>query len=221
MMKIVVAADRPIVLMGLRHALSREFRDATIEAVPNATKCLRVVRGWHPQLTVVDVHLPPRELHELCESLHEAQTGSIFLTSHPRVALDLIEGHAEGIASYRDGLSCVIRACRTVADHHTYVSSALLGGVLEGLIERQRRRPQGGITVERLSHRERQVFALLGSGRDQTAIARRLDIAPQTAKTHIRHVLTKLGARSRVEAAAMAVELGFDAKADNLDHVDL
>ncbi|QNN52163.1 response regulator transcription factor [Nocardioides mesophilus] len=210
MMRIAVAADRPIVLLGLRLALGREFAGSVIEPVTSAAQCLAVVARAHPDLTVVDVQLPSHALRQLCEALHESRTRSIFLTDSQPGALELVEARADAVVSHREGLPGVVRACRTVAEGDMYVSTTLLVGVLHGLIDRQRRGPHSRPAVERLSQRERQVLALLGAGCDQTEIARTLDIAPETAKTHIRHVLTKLGVRSRVEAAALANEIGFE-----------
>ena len=219
-MRVVVAADRPIILGGLRHALGRELPDPIIRTASSATKCLELVQGWAPHLVVVDAQLQPQELVQLAETLHGCHARSVFVTGKATEALDLVQAHADGVVAHRDGLQGVVRACRTVLEGKTYVTPTLLGKLLEGLVQRQRGTTPARPSVERLSYRERQVFELLGAGRDQTEIARALDIAPQTAKTHIRHVLTKLGVRSRVEAGALAVEMNFRAEAPEHAHVD-
>ncbi len=53
------------------------------------------------------------------------------------------------------------------------------------------------------------MLELLAQGHGQTAIARALVISPQTARTHIQKVLSKLGAHSRSEAVALAVRDGL------------
>ena len=60
-----------------------------------------------------------------------------------------------------------------------------------------------------LSVREQEVLELLARGHAQEGIARALVISPQTARTHIQKVIGKLGAHSRVEAVAVAVEHGL------------
>jgi DNA-binding NarL/FixJ family response regulator len=54
-----------------------------------------------------------------------------------------------------------------------------------------------------LTRRERDVFDLLTSGLTNREIAQRLFISEATAKVHVRHILRKLGARTRTEAALM------------------
>ena len=56
-----------------------------------------------------------------------------------------------------------------------------------------------------LTRRERDVYALLAEGRSNREIAHALFISEPTVKVHVRNILRKLGARSRVEAAIQAV----------------
>ena len=59
-----------------------------------------------------------------------------------------------------------------------------------------------------LTPREIEVLRLLARGRSNKEIARLLVITPKTAANHVQRVLDKLGAGSRAEVAARAVELG-------------
>jgi DNA-binding CsgD family transcriptional regulator len=56
----------------------------------------------------------------------------------------------------------------------------------------------------RLTPRQRQVLELLGEGATTDQIAERLEITRETARNHVRHILQRLGARSRLEAVALA-----------------
>lgn len=63
---------------------------------------------------------------------------------------------------------------------------------------------------ERLTPRQREVLALLSAGRSTREIALELGIAEETARNHIRHLLRRLGARSRLSAVLEAKRLGLD-----------
>jgi DNA-binding NarL/FixJ family response regulator len=60
-----------------------------------------------------------------------------------------------------------------------------------------------------LTPREREVLGLLVEGASSEQIAVRLTVSPNTVRTHIQNVLTKLQVRSRLEAAAFAVRWGI------------
>lgn len=66
-----------------------------------------------------------------------------------------------------------------------------------------------GSMIERLTPRERQVFALLPHGLTNIAIAKRLNIAPGTVKSHVERILHKLGLADRTQAAVHAARYGW------------
>jgi LuxR family maltose regulon positive regulatory protein len=68
---------------------------------------------------------------------------------------------------------------------------------------------QGETLIEPLSEREQEVLRLMAEGASNQAIAERLVITVGTVKSHVNHILSKLGARSRTEAVALARRGGF------------
>ena len=68
--------------------------------------------------------------------------------------------------------------------------------------------------AEQLTGRERNVLRLLSQGQSNKGIAQSLCISEDTVKTHIRHILEKLGVQSRTQAIASAMRLGLIAIGD-------
>ena len=62
--------------------------------------------------------------------------------------------------------------------------------------------------VEELTRRELEILGLIADGLFNREISERLWLAEETVKTHVHHVLTKLGARSRAHAVAIALRSG-------------
>lgn len=79
----------------------------------------------------------------------------------------------------------------------------LLDALKEIARSRARVRPVP-VTLSRLTAREFEVLRLVGHGLDNTEIADHLTLSVATVKSHIAHILTKLGVRDRVQAAVVA-----------------
>ena len=76
--------------------------------------------------------------------------------------------------------------------------------------ERQGGAPRVGLrAVREPSRREREILALLAEGATDGQIAERLELSPATVQTHVRNAKAKLGARTRAQAVAMALQRGL------------
>jgi DNA-binding NarL/FixJ family response regulator len=75
--------------------------------------------------------------------------------------------------------------------------------------EERQREEASQATLAQLTPREREVLAALAEGLDNKAIAERLFISPDTARTHVVKVLGKLGVESRLQAAIVAIQQGI------------
>jgi two-component system nitrate/nitrite response regulator NarL len=87
------------------------------------------------------------------------------------------------------------------------VPRELLGGLLGHLIERNRQRRTEDARFEALSKRERETLALLCRGMEVAAIADELVVSPQTVRSHVRAIMTKLEVNSRLEVIALVREM--------------
>ncbi|GAA2269764.1 hypothetical protein GCM10010430_64370 [Kitasatospora cystarginea] len=63
--------------------------------------------------------------------------------------------------------------------------------------------------LDRLTDREREVLALVGTGLSSEDTARRLVVSPLTGKTHVSRAMVKLGARDRAQLVVLAYETGL------------
>ncbi len=125
--------------------------------------------------------------------------------------LKALEAGARGYLSQDSALDQLIGAARAIHGGRTLVPEHMLGPLLSNLINSKKEREEAILKMFRLTHREREVLAILADGGDNGTIAGRLVISPRTAKTHIQSVLTKLGVHSRLEAAAFVRRNGLRA----------
>jgi DNA-binding NarL/FixJ family response regulator len=74
-------------------------------------------------------------------------------------------------------------------------------------LTQEMRAPRAGLGV--LTAREKEVLVLVAEGQSNKDIARHLDISERTARTHVSHLLTKMGLSSRTQAALLAIKEGL------------
>jgi DNA-binding NarL/FixJ family response regulator len=97
----------------------------------------------------------------------------------------------------------LITAIRALYRGEAMVPPMMLGPLLAALIRRRREQAAIMQRLSGLTRREREVLLLVCRGADSRTIAEELVISPETARTHVQNVLSKLGVHSRLEAAAL------------------
>lgn len=102
------------------------------------------------------------------------------------------------------GMGAAISTVQTVAHGGTVVDREIVN-----LLRDASRGSHDHDHLQALSSREQEVLTLLARGDDNSAIARQLVISVETVRSHVKHLLLKLGARGRTHAAVLALERGL------------
>lgn len=211
--RVLIADGDAVFADAVAQALVEELDTATVETVADGGRAMEAVERFRPHLVAVDVDLPNMPGLTLCATLLTRPRPPALLVlstmSEHRLLLAALHVGAQGYLGKDADLDELLEVVRALLRGEASVPSRMLGGLLHDLIQRRR---QAGAVHERfarLSRREREVLALLAGGNDHLAIARELVISPQTARTHIQNVLSKLGVHSRLEAVSVAVEHGL------------
>jgi DNA-binding NarL/FixJ family response regulator len=194
--RVVIAEDDVL----FREGLGRLLTDAGFEVVAQAGDAddfLRKALGHRPDVTVVDIEMPPgrgadglRAALELRARLPD--TGVLLLSSHYEegYALDLISENANGVGYLlKDRIGDVevfTEAVGRVAAGGTALDPEVVGRMLG------RRRPRGG-PLDDLTERERDVLAQLAEGKSNLGIAQALVVTPAAVEKHITSIFQKLG----------------------------
>jgi NarL family two-component system response regulator LiaR len=156
-----------------------------------------------PDVVLLDMVMPGMDGVATTRVLRESfpNTRVVALTSFPQEDLvqRALQAGATGYLLKNVGVSELAAAIRAAhADKPVLAPEAA-----QALIDQARRPPPPG---HDLSAREREVLGLLTSGLSNRAIAERLIVSPSTVDFHVSNILGKLGAATRTEAAAIAVQ---------------
>jgi DNA-binding NarL/FixJ family response regulator len=98
----------------------------------------------------------------------------------------------------------LVRAIQGVFRGETSVPPALLTVLLDTLLTSERTKQQAQDALSVLSTRERQILECLAQGMTRKQIAERFTLSPHTVRTHINHVLNKLGVHTTLSAVSIA-----------------
>jgi len=205
---VLVADDHAVVREGLRAFLELQEGIEVVGEAADGREAVETAVRLRPDVIVMDLVMPRLDgvaaMRELRESLPGARV--IVLTSF----LDddkLLPALRAGAAGYLLKNARPQELARAV--HAAHAGETLLDPVVAArLVETLAADGDEG-PLDRLTPREREVLILIGRGFPNKLIARELRLSEKTVKTHVSHVLAKLGVTDRTQAAVLAVRAGL------------
>ena len=192
----VIADDHPAVLDSVARVLSGQGIDVVAQ-VRDGEDAVRAIKEHKPQVAVVDVRMPG--MSGIAVARRVAQRTAIILYTgycDRTLLVEALDAGVRGFVLKEAPLGDVSRAIQTVAKGGVYIDP-VLAGVLAG--------GEAAQHLRMLTPREREVLLLLSEGLRNEEIGRRLHIAGETARAHIRNAMKKLAADTRTQAVAMAL----------------
>jgi len=192
----VIADDHPAVLDSVSRVLELSGIEIVAQA-RNGDDAFDAIETHSPTVAVLDVRMPG--LSGVVVARRTAEHTAVILYTGYTDRTSLVEALDSGVRGFvlkEAPISDVCRAIETVAGGRVYVDP-VLAGLLAGGETNRRMAP--------LTQREREVLRLLADGLRNEDIGRRLHIAGETARAHIRNAMRKLGADTRTHAVATAL----------------
>jgi DNA-binding NarL/FixJ family response regulator len=212
--RVLIADDHPMVREGLQSMLHADGIEVVGEAA-TGREAVDLALELHPSVVLMDVRMPDLDGLEATRLLHIRVPALpvIIVTTYENPAY-MAKAVAAGAAGYilkgasRDEL---LHAVRSVAEGGMLWDRGLMQQVV---LKTVRDLPavvslDDEQLVEPLTTREREILTLLAQGMNNREISEVLSVSVSTVKTHIEHILSKLQATDRVQAAVWAVRHGF------------
>ena len=210
--RVVIADDQALMRGGFRMILeAADDIEVVAEAIDGAD-AVRAFERERPNVVVMDVRMPTMDGLEATRKITASDRDAKILIL---TTFDLDEYVYEALRAGASGFLLkdrppeeLVHAVRTVA-----VGDALLSpSITRRLIAEFASRPQPldpPAGLDEPTEREREVLFLLAQGASNAEIAARLFVAETTVKTHVAHILRKLGIRDRAQAVVLAYESGL------------
>jgi len=210
-MRVLIIDDHKLFAEAIRSALGSDgLRMEMLPVATSAKEGLAAVKSGKPDLVLVDVGLPDESGVELGRKILDAFPGSTVLAvtalSDPELLREVIKAGFHGFITKDTPMARFVDSIQAAMSGQIVVPQRLAARVAGAQSAEER---DAGMLSAQLTPRERDVLATLVEGARSEEIARRLSISPNTVRTHIQNILTKLQVHSRLEAAAFAVRYGL------------
>jgi DNA-binding NarL/FixJ family response regulator len=211
--RVMIAEDQPLMRTALRDCLGSEPEIEVVAEAANGEQAVEQARIHAPDVAIIDIRMPVMDGIEATRRIVDggaAPPRVIVMTTFELddYIVNALRVGASGFLLKDATAEELVHAVRTVAG-----GEALLApGVTRRLLDRYARflpAPTALMPEADLTPRELEVLRLVAQGESNAQIAARLFVAESSVKTHIGHLLVKLGVHDRVHLVIHAYESGL------------
>ena len=211
MISVLIADDQAMLRSGLRLILEAEPDIIVTGEAGDGAEAVRLARREKPDVILMDVRMPGTDGLEATRQITESDpdTKVIVLTTFDvdDYVYGALRAGASGFLLKDAGGDQLIDAIRIVASGDALIAPSVTKRLIADFAKRPESTEVEGL--EDLTEREVEVLAEIAKGLSNAEVAATLFVSEATVKTHVSHLLTKLGLRDRVQAVVAAYESGL------------
>ena len=213
MIRVVIADDEAIVRSGLRLILEGHEAISVVAEATDGARAIELVRRHRPDVVLMDIRMPRVDGLEATRRLaadpSTQEIRVLVLTTFDvdEYVFEALRAGARGFLLKEAPPEQLVAAIQLIAAEDALLAPARTRRLIEAHI-----RPRVAMSREELSSltpREVEVLKLVARGLSNDQIADQLIVGENTIRTHLAHILSKLGVRTRVQAVVVAYESGL------------
>jgi DNA-binding NarL/FixJ family response regulator len=206
---VLVVDDHAVVRQGLRTFLDLQEDIEVVGEAGDGAAAVEEAERLAPDVVLMDLAMPGIDgveaIRELRSRVPDARAIALTSFSDDERVFGAVRAGAAGYLLKDTDPAELVAGIRTVAAGQGLLSPLVAARLLEEMAGGGGGRPEAAD----LTPREREVLVLIAGGRSNKRIALELGVAEKTVKTHVGHVLAKLGVSDRTQAALWAVRHGL------------
>jgi DNA-binding NarL/FixJ family response regulator len=227
--RIAIIEDHELSRLGIKKLLEQKEEIVVVGEAANGVTGMEMLKKVQPDIAIIDIGLPDKDGIQLTQELKALSPGEnlhtkvLILTvdNHPESVLAAFAAGADSYCTKYVDFDTLVVALRNTYEGNCWIDPAIAWIVLQAAQRNTQLRPdeqnilpdsqgqKNNTAAYNLSTREIQVLRLMVDGCTNCMIAQQLDISLGTVKSHVRNILSKLGADDRTQAAVRALRDGL------------
>jgi DNA-binding NarL/FixJ family response regulator len=218
--RVLVADDQRVVREGLVMVLGLLDDVEVVGTASDGAEAIAMAADLHPDIVLMDLRMPRCDGVQATRSLREQHPDVkvVVLTTYAddRSVIDALRAGARGYLTKDAGGDQIRQGLRQVFQDGAVIDPAVQRHLLDAIgsvpPQAQATPAPGGKTgglPDGLTPREAEVLMLIAGGLSNAEIARQLVVTEGTVKSHVNHLLAKIGARDRAQAVGYAYQHGL------------
>jgi DNA-binding NarL/FixJ family response regulator len=206
-LRVVIADDQPMMRAGFKAVLEATGDIEVVAEASNGEEAVRAAAEHAPDVVLMDIRMPGMDGIEATRRLPRQRVLILTTFGLDQYIIEALRAGASGFLLKDAPTQEVVAAVRAVAAGDAVLSAA----VTRQLLDQVARRLPAPVSarpdeLDSLTEREHEVLRMLANGLSNAEIAAALVVSEATVKSHVSHILSKLGLRDRVQAVIYAYE---------------
>ena len=213
--QVVLVDDEPLLRQSLAMIIDAEPGLAVVGEAGDGVEAIAVARATAPDVVLMDVRMPRLDGIEstrgICRLPELAHTRVLVLSMFDldEYVFQALRAGASGFLLKDSRPDDLLNAIRRTHSGESLFAPSILARLVDHYVHKGQAGPPVRPRLEQLTTREVEVLGLIGQGLSNDEIAGHLSIAVKTVKSHVSHLLSKLGARDRVQLVIAAYDAGL------------
>jgi NarL family two-component system response regulator LiaR len=203
--KVLLVDDHSVVRQGLRMFLNLEDDLVVVGEAENGQEALEQIGELKPDVVLMDLMMPVMDGIEAIEKAKamypEVELVALTSVLEDRSVVKAVKAGAIGYLLKDTEAGDLCKAIKAAAQGKVQLSPQASARLMKAL--------HSGDPLEDLTERELEVLVALSQGQSNREVAEQLCVTEKTVKTHVSNVLSKLGVKSRTQAALYAWQTGL------------
>jgi len=206
----LVIDNHPLLLEGVKQLFELDKGFTLVGAATTAQDGVRLARGHNPDIILLDLNMGDTHGLDILKQLKSLEIDSLVIVlTVSNAPADMMEALRQGADGYllKDMEPEEILDKLRSADDGQIVLTETVSTMLTRMMREEDQRPSP--SDARLTQREMEILGLIAQGMSNKSIGNELSISDGTVKVHVKNLLRKINAKSRLEAAIWAIEKGI------------